>query len=42
MDISRDLFNPLSPHNALKHRFTALKTELIFPQLVDLEGKLFQ
>ena len=25
--------NPLSPHDALKHHFTSLKTDLIFPQL---------
>ena len=29
--------NPLSPHDALKHHFTALKTDLIFPQLGVLE-----
>ena len=23
--------NPLSPHDALKHHFTSLKTDLIFP-----------
>ena len=27
------LFNPLSPHDVLKHHFTSLKTYLIFPQL---------
>ena len=27
------LFNPFSPHDALKHRFTSLKTYLIFQQL---------
>ena len=26
-------FNPLSPHDALKHHFTSLKTDLIFLQL---------
>ena len=26
-------FNPLSPHDALKHHFTSLKTYLIFLQL---------
>ena len=26
------LFNPLGPHDALKHRFTSLKTDLIFLQ----------
>ena len=25
--------NPLSPHDALKHHFTSLKTDLIFLQL---------
>ena len=25
-------FNPLSPHDALKHNFTSLKTYLIFLQ----------
>ena len=30
-------FNPLSPHDALKHHFTSLKTDLIFLQLVVLE-----
>ena len=35
--ISQD-FNPLSPHNALKHHFTSLKTfNLIFLQLGVLE-----
>ena len=24
--------NPLSPHDALKHHFTSLKTDLIFPK----------
>ena len=31
--------NPLSPHDALKHHFTSLKTELIFLQLGVLERK---
>ena len=31
--------NPLSPHDALKHHFTSLKTDYIFLQLRDLEGK---
>ena len=31
------LFNPLNPHNALKHLFTSLKTDLIFLQLRVLE-----
>ena len=26
-------FNPLSPHDALKHHFTSLKTDLIILQL---------
>ena len=25
--------DPLGPHDALKHHFTSLKTDLIFPQL---------
>ena len=29
--------NPLSPHDALKHHFTSLKTDLIFPQQRVLE-----
>ena len=33
------LVNPLSPHNALKHHFTSLKTDLIFPQPGVLERK---
>ena len=32
-------FNPLSPHDALKHHFTSLKTDLIFLQLRVLERK---
>ena len=31
--------NPLSPHDALKHHFTSLKTDLIFLQLRVLERK---
>ena len=27
-----ECFNPLSPHDALRHRFTSLKTDLIFQQ----------
>ena len=27
-------FNSLSPHDALKHHFTSLKTDLIFLQLM--------
>ena len=30
-------FNPLSPHDALKHHFTPLKTDLIFLKLGVLE-----
>ena len=33
-------FNPLSPHDALKHHFTSLKTNLIFLQIRVLERKL--
>ena len=32
------MFNPLSPHDALKHHFTFLKIDLMFLQLV-LERK---
>ena len=32
-------FNPLSPHDALKHHFTSLKTDLIFLELGVLESK---
>ena len=32
-----EAFNPLSPHDALKHHFTSLKTDLIFLQLGVLE-----
>ena len=35
--IAISLFNPLSPHDALKHHFTSLKTYLIFLQLGVLE-----
>ena len=31
------VFNPLSPHDALEHHFTSLKTDLIFLQLGILE-----
>ena len=31
--------NPLSPHDAFKHHFTSLKTDLIFLQLGVLEQK---
>ena len=30
-------FNPLGPHDALKHHFKSLKTDLIFLQLGVLE-----
>ena len=33
-------FNPLSPHDALKHHFTSLKTDLIFLQQRVLETKI--
>ena len=33
------IFNPLSPHDALKHHFTSLKTYLIFSQPRVLENK---
>ena len=36
---SIDTVNPLSPHDALKHHFTSLKTDLIFLQLGVLELK---
>ena len=36
---SSGLFNPLSPHDALKHHFTSLKTDLIFLQPRVLEQK---
>ena len=36
---SSGLINPLSPHDALKHHFTSLKTDLIFQQLRVLERK---
>ena len=32
-----NMFNPLSPHDALKHHFTSRKTDLISLQLGDLE-----
>ena len=32
-------FNPLGPHDALKHHFTSLKTDLIFLQQSVLERK---
>ena len=33
------LVNPLSPHDALKHHFTCLKTDIIFLQSRGLERK---
>ena len=33
------ILNPLSPHDALKHHFTSLKTDLIFLPLTGLEQK---
>ena len=33
------LINPLNPHDALKHHFTSLKTDLIFQQPRVLERK---
>ena len=33
----QDKVNPLSPHDALKHHFTSLKTDLIFLQQRVLE-----
>ena len=33
------MINPLSPHDALKHHFTSLKTDLIFLQPRVLERK---
>ena len=33
-------FNPLGPHDALKHHFTSLNTQLISLQLGVLGGKL--
>ena len=36
---SAEIFNPLSPHDALKHHFTSLKTGFIFLQLRVLEWK---
>ena len=34
---SSQMANPLSPHDALKHHSTSLKTDLIFLQLGVLE-----
>ena len=37
----RSLVNPLSPHDALKHHFTSLKTHLILLQQSVLERKFY-
>ena len=37
--IFTESFNPSSPHDALKHHFTSLKTQFISLQLRVLEGK---
>ena len=37
--LALNCINPLSPHDALKHHFTSLKTDLIFPQQQVLERK---
>ena len=37
--ITTTYFNPLSLHDAIKHHFTSLKTDLIFLQLRVLERK---
>ena len=34
------MFTPLSPHDALKHHLTSLKTKFISQQLRVLEGKI--
>ena len=31
-EVRLNFFNPLSPHDALKHHFTSLKTDFIFLQ----------
>ena len=33
------ILNPLSPHDALKHHFTSLRTDLIFLQLMSFRRK---
>ena len=40
LDSLPNLFNPSSPHDALKHHFTSLKTDLIFLQLGVLVKKI--
>ena len=37
LDSGEMTINPFSPHDALKHHFTSLKTDLIFLQQGDLE-----
>ena len=39
LHIFHDFLNPLSPHDALKHHFSSLKTQFISLQLRVLEGK---
>ena len=39
---TNNLKNPLSPHDALKHHFTSLKTDLIFLQLGVLEQNVHE
>ena len=36
------MINPLSPHDALKHHFTSLKTDLIFLQLRSYRKKIHE
>ena len=36
------MLNPLSPHDALKHHFTSLKTDLISLQLKDLTKHIYE
>ena len=36
-NIKQHYFNPSSPHDALKHHFTTLKTDLILLQLGNLD-----
>ena len=38
-EYNKHYINPLSPHDALKHHFTSLKTNLIFQKLWVLERK---
>ena len=39
MNMMKRVFNPLSPHDALKHHFTSMKTDLIVLQSRVLERK---